>query len=129
MASIENKFPCLVDSISLTGTAAPYGEGKALGNLGAAYQALGQYQTAIDYHQQSLEIKRDLGDRHGEAITCFNLGLALENTKQKSAAIEAYDNARQLYEAMGLDAQVQNCDAAIERLSQGFWNWLRSLFR
>ncbi len=49
--------------------------------------------------------------------------------KQKSAAIEAYDNARQLYEAMGLDADVSDGDAAIERLSQGLWNWLTGLFR
>ena len=100
-----------------------------MGNLGLAYFSLGQYQTAIDYHQQSLEIKRDIGDRHGEAIAWFNLGGALENTKQKSAAIEAYDNARQLYEAMGLDADVSDGDAAIERLSQGLWNWLTGLFR
>ena len=89
----------------------------------------GTYQTAIDYHQQSLEIKRAMGDRHGEANSWFNLGLALENVKQKSAAIEAYGNARQLYEAMGLDAYVQKGDVAIDHLSQGFWHWLTGLFR
>ncbi len=57
------------------------------------------------------------------------MGLALEKVKQKSAAIEAYDNARQLYEAMGLDADVSDGDVAIDHLFQGFWNWLRSLFR
>ena len=72
------------------------GEGQALGNLGLAYYSLGQYQTAIDYHQQDLDIAREIGDRSGEAIAWFNFGLALEKVKQKSAAIEAYDNARQL---------------------------------
>ena len=100
-----------------------------MGNLGNAYYSLGQYQTAIDYHQQRLEIAREIGDRQGERNSWFNLGEALENVKQKSAAIDAYDNARQLCQAMGLDANVSNCDAAIERLSQGFGNWLRSLFR
>ncbi len=49
--------------------------------------------------------------------------------KQKSEAIDAYGNARQLYEAMELKAKVQDCDEAIERLSKGFGNWLRRLLR
>ena len=49
--------------------------------------------------------------------------------KQKSAAIDAYRNARQLYQAMGLDADVQDCEEAIERLSQGVWKKLSGLFR
>ncbi len=105
------------------------GEGASLGNLGNAYRNLGQFQTAIDYHQQHLNIAREIGDRHGEANSWFNLGGALEKVKQKSAAIDAYGNARQLFQAIGLDAYVQQCDAAIKRLSQGFWNWLSGLFR
>lgn len=101
----------------------------SLTSLGNAYNSLGQYQRAIEYYQQSLEITRDIGDRNGEAIAWFNLGLALENVKQKSEAIDAYRNARQLYQAMGLDADVQDCDKAIERLSKGFWGWLSGLFR
>ncbi len=33
-----------------------YGEGSSLNNLGIAYRNLGQYQKAIEYHQQSLAI-------------------------------------------------------------------------
>ncbi len=105
------------------------GEASSLIGLGLAYYSLGQYQRAIEFYQQSLEIIREIGDRLGEAIAWFNLGLALENVNRKSDAIDAYRNARQLYEAMGLDADVQNCDQAIERLSQGFWGWLSRLFR
>ncbi|WP_211517543.1 tetratricopeptide repeat protein, partial [Geitlerinema sp. PCC 9228] len=43
------------------------GEAKSLNNLGLAYQSLGQYQRAIEYHQQSLAIKQEIGDRSGEA--------------------------------------------------------------
>ena len=93
-------------------------EGACLGNLGNAYNSLGQYQTAIEFYQKSLEITRDIGDRFGEANVWFNLGVALKKVNQKSEAIDAYRNARQLYEAMGLDAKVQDCDEAIERLSQ-----------
>ncbi|NWF61671.1 MAG: hypothetical protein HXY43_21060 [Fischerella sp.] len=48
-------------------------------------------------------------------------------------------NACQLYQVMRLDAKVQDCNNAIERLSQppalivtsrrGFWGWLSRLWR
>jgi hypothetical protein len=46
--------------------------------------------------------------------------------------------AGELYQTMGFDTNVQNCNNAIERLSQpqtpvvsrrGFWAWLRRLWR
>jgi tetratricopeptide (TPR) repeat protein len=110
----------------------------ALTSLGNAYRSLGQYQRAIEFHQQSLSIKREIGDIRGEANAWFNLGLALENVNRESDALGAYRNARELYQRMGLDADVQDCNNAIERLSQpktpvvsrrGFWGWLRRLWR
>ncbi|WP_292802683.1 tetratricopeptide repeat protein [Nostoc sp. NMS7] len=114
------------------------GEGNSLNNLGNVYNSLGQYQRAIEFYQQSLEIKREIGDIRGEAIVWFNLGLSLENVNRESDALGAYRNARELYQAMGLDAKVQDCNNAIERLSQpqtlvvsrrGFWVWLHRLWR
>ena len=32
------------------------GEGRAYGNLGNAYQSLGDYQKAIEYHEKHLRI-------------------------------------------------------------------------
>ena len=95
--------------------------------MGLAYRNLGQYETAIDYLQQALDIAQEIGDRSGEALAWFNLGGALEKVKQKSEAVDAYGNARQLYQEMGLDADVQDCDEAIERVSQGFWGWLSGI--
>ncbi len=113
-------------------------EGKSLANLGNAYGSLGEYQRAIEFHQQSLDIAREIGNIQGEAITWFNLGLSLENVNRESDALGAYRNARKLFQAMELDANVQDCNDAIERLSQpkapvvsrrGFWAWLRRLWR
>jgi tetratricopeptide (TPR) repeat protein len=115
-----------------------FGEGSALGNIGNAHQSLGQYQQAIDFHQQSLNLAREIGDRDGEARAWFNLGLALENVNRESDAIGAYRNALKLWQAMGLDANVQGCNKAIERLlqknvrittRQGFWVWVSNLWR
>ncbi|MBD2297572.1 tetratricopeptide repeat protein [Nostoc sp. FACHB-190] len=114
------------------------GEGTSLNNLGNAYLSLGEYQRAIEFFQQSLEISREIGDILGEAIAWFNLGLTLENVNRESDALGAYRNARELYQRMGLDANVQDCNDRIERLSQpkmpvvsrrGFWAWLRWLWR
>ena len=113
-------------------------EGKTLNNLGNTYLCLGEYQRAIDFCQQSLDIANEIGDRNGEAIAWFNLGRSLENINRESDALGAYRNARELSQAMGLDANVQDCNNAIECLSQpqtpvvsrrGFWVWLRRLWR
>lgn len=114
------------------------GETNCLGNLGIAYRCLGQYQQAIEFQQKSLEIAREIGDRKGQADAWFNLGLALEYVNRDSDALAAYRNACKLYQVMGLDAYVQDCNNSIERLSQpktpvvsrhGFWVWLRRLWR
>ncbi|MCC5641639.1 tetratricopeptide repeat protein [Nostoc sp. CHAB 5824] len=114
------------------------GEGNSLIGLGDAYGSLGQYQRAIEFLQQSLEITREIGNISGEAIVWLNLGEALENLNRESDALGAYCNARELFQAMGLDDKVQYCNNAIERLSQpktpvvsrrGFWAWLRRLWR
>ncbi|NEP02757.1 MAG: tetratricopeptide repeat protein [Symploca sp. SIO2E9] len=93
------------------------GTANSLIGLGIAYNCLRQYQRALDYFQQSLPITQEIGDRHGEAKSCFNSGFALKELGKTSEAITAYRNARQLYQAMGLDAKVQNCDHVIETLN------------
>jgi tetratricopeptide (TPR) repeat protein len=114
------------------------GESISLGNLGNAYNYLGQYERAIAFYQQSLDIAKEIGAIRGEASSWFNLGIALENVNREPDAVGAYRNARELYQTMGLDADVQNCNDKIERLSQpkkpvvsqrGFWGWLRQLWR
>src|SRR5713226_419052 len=49
-------------------------ESYALGNLGNAYDSLGEYRRAIEFHEQHLAIARELGDRQGEASAPGNLG-------------------------------------------------------
>ena len=114
------------------------GESNSLIGLGNAYKSLGQYERAIAFHQQSLDIKKEIGDIRVEATAWFNLGLSLEKVDREQDALGAYRNARELYQTMGLDTDVQNCNNAIEGLSQpkkpvvsqrGFWGWLRRLWR
>jgi tetratricopeptide (TPR) repeat protein len=94
------------------------GEGLALSGLGNAYSGLGQYQQAVEFHQHSLLIRSKIGDCEGQANAYFNLGLTLERMNRKSQAMDAYCNARQLYQLKELDTSVQDCNDAIELLSQ-----------
>ncbi|MBO1062230.1 MAG: tetratricopeptide repeat protein, partial [Aphanizomenon flos-aquae CP01] len=114
------------------------GESISLNNLGNAYYSLGQYERAIAFYQKSLDIFKEIGDIRGEANAWFNLGLSLEKVDREQDALGAYRNARELYQTMGLDTDVQNCNNAIEGLSQpkkpvvsqrGFWGWLRRFWR
>ncbi|MFN6366056.1 MAG: tetratricopeptide repeat protein [Aphanizomenon sp.] len=114
------------------------GESISLNGLGNGYNSLGQYERAIAFYQQSLDIAKEIGDIRGEANAWFNLGLSLEKVDREQDALGAYRNARELYQTMGLDTDVQNCNNAIEGLSQpkkpvvsqrGFWGWLRRFWR
>ncbi|MBD2178703.1 tetratricopeptide repeat protein [Pseudanabaena sp. FACHB-1998] len=66
------------------------GEGKALGNIGSANDALGKYDQAIAYHQLALAIDRELKDRKGEGISVGNLGNAYNALGNYNKALEYY---------------------------------------
>jgi CHAT domain-containing protein len=68
--------------------------------LGCAYDSLGQYQNAIDFHQQSLEIAREIGDRQGESISLNNLGDTLLKTNQLAEAETALRASIQIRETL-----------------------------
>ena len=42
------------------------GEGRAYGNLGDAYQMLGDFHKAISYHERHLQIAKEVGDKAGK---------------------------------------------------------------
>ena len=62
---------------------------------------LGQYQLAVDFHQKSLEIKRDIGDRRGEAASLGNLGIAYDSLGQYQRAIHFYQQQLDITCAIG----------------------------
>jgi tetratricopeptide (TPR) repeat protein len=64
------------------------GQGLALNNIGVNYNALDQYQKAIDNLQQSLKISREIKDQRLEVRSLGNLGLAYSNLGKYDKAIE-----------------------------------------
>ena len=49
-------------------------EGKTYGNIGQAYQGLGDFKTAIDYHERHLKIVEEVGNKGGEGKAYGRLG-------------------------------------------------------
>ncbi|MEH2449413.1 MAG: tetratricopeptide repeat protein, partial [Nostoc sp.] len=57
---------------------------------------MGQYQRAIEFHQQSLEIKREIGDRFGEGYSLNNLSNAYNSLGQYQRAIEFFQQSLEI---------------------------------
>ena len=64
-----------------------------MGNLGLAYDKLGEYKKAIDFHQQSLAIDKRIQDNLGVIKTLGNLGNAYRSLKEYQKAIEFYQQS------------------------------------
>ena len=61
----------------------------------------GQYQQAIELHQQALEISCQIGDRGGEANSLLGLGSAYSYLGQYRQAIELYQQSLEIFRQIG----------------------------
>ena len=64
------------------------GEGGAYANLGIAYDSLGDFRKASEYHEKHLKIAMEIGDRAGEGVGYGNLGNAYTSLGDFRKAIE-----------------------------------------
>ena len=70
--------------------------GRSLGNLGLAYNSLGQYGRAISYYQQSIEIFKEIENRPGEGFQLRGLGDVYKSIKQYQRAISYYQQSLEI---------------------------------
>ena len=70
-------------------------------NLGNAYQGLGQFKTAIQYHQRHLEIAKEVGDKAGEGGSYGNLGNAYQGLGQFKTAIQYHQRDLEIAKEVG----------------------------
>ncbi|NEP01982.1 MAG: CHAT domain-containing protein [Symploca sp. SIO2E9] len=73
-------------------------EASILGNLGIAYNNLGEYLQAIDYHKQALVIMQEIGNRQGEWKVLLNLGNAYESLGHYEQVITYYQQSLAIVE-------------------------------
>ena len=78
-----------------------YGEENAHGNLGNAYNNLGQVEKAIEYYEKALGIAKEIGDRQGEGNSLGNLGNAYNILGQVEKAIEYYEQVLVITKEIG----------------------------
>ena len=91
------------------------GEGIALGSLGCVYATLGETRRAIEFHEQYLEIVREIGDRHNEGISLYNLSNALAKAGERGQAITRLQEALKIFEEIECP-DVEQARAALARL-------------
>jgi tetratricopeptide (TPR) repeat protein len=74
---------------------------KSLNRLGLCYENLGQYEKAIAYQQQSLEIEEEMGNRQGVASSLGNLGNCYKDLGQYEKAIAYHQQYHDISEEIG----------------------------
>jgi tetratricopeptide (TPR) repeat protein len=79
----------------------PGWESGTLGNLGIAYQLLGEYRTALKYHEQSLALDKKLGDRLQEARALGNIGNAYNLLGDYHQALAHYEQCLEISRDLG----------------------------
>jgi tetratricopeptide (TPR) repeat protein len=72
-----------------------------LNNLGLLYQHKGEYQPAIDYFQQSLDIVEKVGDEMNAATTMYELASLYEAMGQYDKAIKLLEKVVTIYDRVG----------------------------
>ena len=73
----------------------------SLTGLGNAYHSLGDSPQAINYHQQSLAIEQQIGDRGGEASSLNDLGNAYHSLGDSPQAINYYQQSLAIFQQIG----------------------------
>ncbi|MBC6459330.1 ATP-binding protein [Actinomadura sp. HBU206391] len=78
----------------------PENEGVSLHGLGKIYQRLGNVAEATDFYERALGLRREIGDREGQALTLRALGDVLLDTGDIEAGREALREALAIFESL-----------------------------
>ena len=80
-------------------------EGIRCSHLGKAYYDIGQFKTAIKYHQRGLEIAKEVGDKAGEGKSYGNLGNAYGSLGEFNTAIKYHQRGLEIAKEVGDKAE------------------------
>nr|XP_058945352.1 tetratricopeptide repeat protein 28-like [Pocillopora verrucosa] len=99
--TIENNNKSLLQLMRRSNAELKAGEGASYGNLGNAYDSLGEFKTAIKYHQRHLEIAKEVGDKAGEGRSYGNLGNAYRSLGEFKTAIKYHQRDLEIAKEVG----------------------------
>jgi tetratricopeptide (TPR) repeat protein len=77
------------------------GEARALNAVGWCQALLGDYQEALDYLGQALQLYRELGEQLGESTALDSLGLTHHRLGDYAEAVRCYSRAADLRAEVG----------------------------
>lgn len=77
------------------------GEGRTLGNLGMAFERLGDLRRSGKLHKQWLRLAREVGDHEGEARALANLGDLANLSGKYRLALKVYEAALPIFRTVG----------------------------
>ena len=77
------------------------GQGRTLGNLGCAFQLLGDLKKAIDYHERHLIITKESGNRYEEGRAYCSIGAAYYDLGDFKTAIDFHERALRIAQEVG----------------------------
>ena len=77
------------------------GQGHAYANLGDAHHSLGEFEKAIDYHEQDLKIAKEVGGKAGRGNAYANLGNARHSLGDFKKAIGYHENQLKIAKEVG----------------------------
>ena len=72
----------------------------ACNNIGSVNYRAGNYQKALEYHLEALEIKRKLADKADLAFACNKAAMDNEALGDKEHALEYYEQALEIYSSI-----------------------------
>jgi tetratricopeptide (TPR) repeat protein len=104
LAEAAQERPGMADALSLLGQAHYFATVVASlkqGLMPAGARGQGQYDQALAYQQQALELREALHDTRGISESCFQIGVIYERWQQYDRAREYYARARQLADQYG----------------------------
>jgi signal transduction histidine kinase len=88
-----------------------------LNNTGLAYNHLGNYDKALEYHYRSLLVREEEGDKKSTGTALNNLGNVFTNLKDHKKAIEYYQRAIDIKKEIGDNS---NLDGILINLGQSY---------
>ncbi len=93
------------------------GEATSLYNLGNMFHSMQDYLKAINNFKKSSEIANSIKNLITEAHSLFNLGCCYDEIEKKSQAVAAFKKAMNLYEIIGFNNNVKQCEQIIKEFS------------
>lgn len=75
--------------------------GIAQNNIGYVYRLLGDLDTALEHYKISLKIRREIGDRIGEAQSLNNVGMVFGRRGKTEKALLCFNKSVDIYEEIG----------------------------